>query len=142
VLLQHSRPSDADQRVPRITTYPNTQSVPKQPWIMIVDDDADMQGLLGELLQNEGYEVDVASNGAEAINLLDSADRPCAVLVDLLMPGLVGQELIEYLRSVDKLSKIPLAIVSGSPQLAPEGYAVFPKPVEPQALLEFLKRQC
>src|SRR5215216_1217789 len=102
---------------------------------MIVDDDADMQGLLGELLQNEGYEVDIASNGAEAINLLDSSDRPCAVLVDLLMPGLVGQELIEYMRSDDKLSTIPLAIVSGSPQLAPEGYRVFTKPVEAQALL-------
>ena len=109
---------------------------------MIVDDDADMQGLLGELLENEGYEVDIASNGAEAINLLDNADRPCAVLVDLLMPGLVGQELIEYLRSDDKLATIPLAIVSGSPQLAPEGYRVFPKPVEPHALLEFLKGKC
>jgi CheY-like chemotaxis protein len=109
---------------------------------MIVDDDADMQDLLGELLENEGYEVDVASNGAEAINLLDSSDRPCAVLVDLLMPGLVGQELIEYLRSDDKLASIPLAVVSGSPHLAPEGYTVFSKPVEPQALLEFVKRQC
>jgi CheY-like chemotaxis protein len=109
---------------------------------MIVDDDADMQGLLGELLENEGYEVDVASNGADAINLLDSSDRPCAVLVDLIMPGLVGQELIEYLRSDEKLAKIPLAIVSGSPQLAPEGYTVFSKPVEPKALLEFVKRQC
>jgi two-component system, chemotaxis family, chemotaxis protein CheY len=109
---------------------------------MIVDDDADMQGLLGELLENEGYEVDIASNGAEAINLLESATRPCAVLVDLLMPGLVGQELIEYMRSDATLSSIPLAIVSGSPHLAPEGYRVFTKPVEPQALLEFLKHQC
>jgi CheY-like chemotaxis protein len=108
---------------------------------MIVDDDADMQNLLGELLQNEGYEVDVASNGAEAINLLDSAERPAAVLVDLVMPGLVGQELIEYLRSDEELASIPLAIVSGSPQLAPDGYAVFTKPVQPQALLDFLKRR-
>ena len=101
-----------------------------------------MQGLLGEVLENEGYEVDIASNGAEAINMLDSSDRPCAVLVDLLMPRLVGQELIEYLRSDEKLATIPLAIVSGSPQLAPEGYTVFPKPVEPQALLEFVKGKC
>jgi CheY-like chemotaxis protein len=117
-------------------------AVPKHPWIMIVDDDADMQGLLGELLENEGYEVDIASNGVEAINMLEGSVRPCAVLVDLIMPGVVGQELIEYLRSDEKLASIPLAIVSGSPQLAPEGYPVFPKPVQPQALLEFIKRQC
>jgi len=113
-----------------------------RPWILIVDDDDDMQKLLAELLASEGYSVEIAANGAEAINALDRADRPCAVVVDLLMPGVVGQELIEYLGSEPRLASIPLAIVSGSPHLAPAGHRVFTKPVRAPELLAFIKERC
>lgn len=114
----------------------------KQPWIMVVDDDADVQEALHDFFSMEGYQVEVASNGVEAIQHLEGRSHPCAVIVDLLMPGVVGQELIEYLGSDPELAKIPLAVVSGSPQLAPEGHHVFTKPVAPQALLEFVATRC
>ena len=95
---------------------------------------------LPEMLIDEGYDVWLAANGADAIQLLEERrESPCAVLVDLLMPGIVGQELLEYLRHDDGLRRIPVAIVSASPQLAPEGYRVFKKPLDVPPLLDFLR---
>ena len=110
--------------------------------VLIVEDDPDIQAALTELITREGYDVEVAGNGADAINFLEGHVRPCAVLVDLLMPGIVGQELLEYLREDDRLASIPVAIVSGSPQLAPEGYKVFRKPLDLHPLLDFLREGC
>jgi CheY-like chemotaxis protein len=107
--------------------------------ILVVEDDPDIQATLCELFQREGYEVDVVPNGAEAITFLDEHTHPDVVLVDLLMPGVVGNELLEYLHSDADLSAIPVAIVSGSPQLAPEGYKVFRKPIQVGPLLEFVR---
>jgi two-component system chemotaxis response regulator CheY len=110
--------------------------------VLIVEDDPEIQAALSELLMHEGYEVDIAGNGADAISFLEGHIRPCAVLVDLLMPGIVGQELLEYIREDDRLASIPVAIVSASPQLAPEGYKVFRKPLDLHPLLEFLREGC
>lgn len=101
-----------------------------------------MRVLLAELLASAGYRVEVAANGAEAIERLARDDRPCGIVVDLLMPGVVGQELIEYLGSDQELASIPLAIVSGSPQLAPPGHQVFTKPVDSSALVQFIQQRC
>jgi len=110
--------------------------------VLIVEDDTDVQLALAELLLSQGYHVDVASNGADAIELLEAGTRPDAILVDLLMPGLVGHELIEYMQSDRRLAAIPIAIVSASPHLAPGGYPVFGKPFSIGPLLEFVRRGC
>jgi CheY-like chemotaxis protein len=107
--------------------------------VLVVEDDPEFRAALEDMLAGSGHEVVVANNGADAIALLEGGERPNAVLVDLLMPGVVGQELLEYLRSSDELAHIPVAIVSASPQLAPEGYTVFSKPLEPGPLLDFVR---
>jgi CheY-like chemotaxis protein len=107
--------------------------------VLVVEDDPEFRAALEDMLAGSGHEVVVATNGADAIALLEAGERPSAVLVDLLMPGVVGQELLEYLRSSADLARIPVAIVSASPQLAPEGYTVFPKPLQPGPLLEFVR---
>lgn len=109
---------------------------------MIVEDDVDIQAALVDLLAAEGYEVDVVENGAAAISMLEDGARPCVMLVDLLMPGIVGQELLEYVRDDIRLATIPVAIVSGSPQLAPGGYQVFRKPLDLRPLLDFVRSGC
>jgi CheY-like chemotaxis protein len=114
----------------------------KQPCILVVEDDREIGALLCELLRREGYEVDLAENGAEAIEYLDSVEPPCTVLVDLLMPGIVGHELLEYLRADVRFASIPVAIVSGSPHLAPQGYRVFRKPLDLHPLLDFVREGC
>jgi len=109
--------------------------------VLVVEDDPEFKTTLECLLTSQGHEVDVVNNGAEAISFLEAnEERPDVVLVDLLMPGIVGNELLEYLRDDDKLAEIPVAIVSASPQLAPEGYPVFPKPIDSRSLLDFVTR--
>src|SRR5687767_7092630 len=93
--------------------------------IMIVEDDADIQVALFDLLSREGYCVDIVNDAVAAITLLEDGACPSMMLVDLVMPGIVGQELLEYLRDDVRLAAIPVAIVSGSPHLAPSGYTVF-----------------
>ena len=108
--------------------------------LLVVEDDPEFRAALEDMLAGSGYDVAVAANGAEAIALLESGERPRALLVDLLMPGVVGQELLEYLRDHAELATIPVAIVSASPQLAPGGYTVFGKPLEPGPLLDFVRQ--
>ena len=106
--------------------------------VLIVDDDADVRLLLADALDRHGFEPICANDGAEAIDLLESGVRPSVVLADLVMPGIIGNELLEYLRSDGELSMIPIAIVTGSPGMAPTGYKVFTKPVPLYDLLTFV----
>lgn len=110
-----------------------------QTQVLIVEDDPHVQLALKHVFEKAGYDVSIANNGADAIEMLDPTEPPRAILVDLLMPGIVGNELLEYLRSEPALAKIPVAIISGSPQLAPPGYQVFAKPLDTQALLAFIR---
>lgn len=110
-----------------------------RPHVLIVEDDVELRASIADLLKADGYEIDLATNGAEAISHLETAMRPCAVVVDLLMPGIVGQELLEYLRDDVALASIPVAIFSASPHLAPKGYRVFRKPLDMLPLLAFVR---
>jgi CheY-like chemotaxis protein len=109
------------------------------PRVLIVEDDPDLQAALETLLVARGYDVALASNGAEAIELLSDREPPSTMIVDLLMPGVVGQELLEFVRDEPSLAQVRVAIVTGSPKLAPAGYAVFPKPLDVARLLAFLR---
>jgi CheY-like chemotaxis protein len=111
----------------------------KSPRVLVVEDDPDIQTTLSDLFEREGYAVDVVHNGAEAITYLDENEHPNVVLVDLLMPGIVGGSLLEYMTTDEQLASIPVAIVSASPQLAPQGYKVFRKPIDVGPLLEFVR---
>ena len=63
------------------------------PDIMIIDDDAHISEMLSESLKNEGYTVSAAYSGTEALLLL-SGSKPDIILLDLMLPGLSGEELL------------------------------------------------
>lgn len=73
--------------------------------IMIVDDDVPIGDMLAELLTREGYQISRAYSGTEAVLLL-SAGRPDLVLLDLMLPGLSGEEVLPRLKGV------PVIVVS------------------------------
>jgi CheY-like chemotaxis protein len=112
---------------------------PKQ--LLVVEDDHAVQSALKELFEREGYEVLIANNGVEAIELLERGVRPCCVLVDLLMPGIIGNELLDYLQS-EQRTELHVAIITGSPHLAPADYPLFEKPLQLPALLDFVTGHC
>ena len=73
--------------------------------IMIIDDDAAIGNMLEEVLVREGYQVCRAYSGTEALLLLRDR-RPDLVLLDLMLPGLKGEEILPALRG------IPVIVVS------------------------------
>lgn len=73
--------------------------------IMIVDDDIPIGNLLEEVLTREGYSVSRAYSGTEALLLL-SGSRPDLILLDLMLPGLVGEEVLPQIQG------IPVIVVS------------------------------
>lgn len=73
--------------------------------ILIIDDDIYIGNMVEELLRQEGYGVYRAYSGTEALLLLDR-QRPDLVLLDLMLPGLSGEEVLP------KLSGIPVIVVS------------------------------
>ncbi len=73
--------------------------------IMIVDDDIPIGNLLEEVLTREGYGVSRAYSGTEALLLL-SGSRPDLILLDLMLPGLVGEEVLPQIQG------IPVIVVS------------------------------
>ncbi len=81
--------------------------------VLVVDDDAIMRELLTALLGIEGYEVQTAESGEEALKLLASGAELDIILADLHMPGLHGPELVERLNNAKARSTLLIAM-SGS----------------------------
>ena len=67
--------------------------------ILIIDDDVHIGNMLEELLTREGYQVSRAYSGTEALLAL-SAARPDLVLLDLMLPGLLGEEVLPRMQGV------------------------------------------
>jgi PAS domain S-box-containing protein len=78
---------------------------------LVVDDDPAARKLLGDLLRAEQIDVVEATEGAEALRLLD-ARRPDFILVDLLMPGMDGFDVVDAVRGRPDLKDLPILVVS------------------------------
>lgn len=75
--------------------------------ILVIDDDISIGNLLQEALESEGYRVSRAYSGTEAMLALEQAQkRPDLALLDLMLPGLSGEELLP------RLAGIPVIVVS------------------------------
>jgi len=108
------------------------------PIVLIVDDDTDFRSTLSEVLRDEGARIVEASNGREAIQVLDSL-TPDLILVDLIMPILNGWSLFAVIQTRPELRDVPVAFLSAVPQMAPRGGSlVLKKPLDLQALLTLL----
>ena len=65
--------------------------------VLVVDDERDVQALVSMVLERQGYEVELASDGREALAKID-ARRPDLVVLDLMMPEIDGWGVLERLR--------------------------------------------
>jgi len=78
--------------------------------ILLVDDDIRIQRLLCEELEEDGYQISIASNGKDALAILKNPEKPDLVILDLRMPQLSGFETMKF---ISKLTiKIPVIIFS------------------------------
>ncbi|APR80651.1 DNA-binding response regulator [Minicystis rosea] len=110
--------------------------------VLVIDDDEGFREALGIALTLEGYTVESAANGREALDLLRRASHPPHVfIVDLMMPVMNGWEFIEAVRHDPALAKIPLVVVSAAhdPGQIPPGVVALSKPVNLSQILQVLE---
>lgn len=87
--------------------------------VLIVDDDEPTQTLLRALLRRCGYTTDVAANGAQAIERLQG-NAYAAVILDVMMPGVGGAAVVEFLRTAPR--SVPVIICSAAGPAALSGF--------------------
>jgi DNA-binding response OmpR family regulator len=79
--------------------------------ILIAEDEIFLYKVMANKLKKEGFEVTVATDGEEAIRIIQ-AEKPNLVLLDLLMPKRDGFEVLETMHADESLKKIPVIIAS------------------------------
>jgi DNA-binding response OmpR family regulator len=79
--------------------------------ILVVDDEKMVRDTLGQVLADEGYVVDVAIDGADALDRVHAA-RPDAILLDLMMPGMNGRQFLQALRDEPAYALVPVLIMT------------------------------
>lgn len=80
--------------------------------LLIVDDDQDARDLLARRFQHHGYQVAIAANGIEAIELILAREFDL-VLLDLIMPGLGGLEVLKRVRQRRSMAELPVIVLTG-----------------------------
>ncbi|MGK4006986.1 response regulator [Sorangium sp. So ce1036] len=115
--------------------------------ILIVEDDLDIRSILSQLLLFEGYDVEEAADGAEALALLRKSRPPALILLDLMMPVMDGWQLRAELQRDPKLASVPVVIVSADVRAEQEASrlrvaGLLKKPLQIEPLLELVRRIC
>jgi len=110
--------------------------------ILIVDDEKDVRDSLQELLEYEGYAVQTAANGAEALELLQGSELPCVMILDLIMPVVSGNDVYARMQNDSRLARVPVIISSSDPSRAPSGVLIMKKPWNLRRLLGTIRDHC
>jgi CheY-like chemotaxis protein len=116
--------------------------------VLIVDDDGAIHRALSQILEEEGYETAVASDGGAALQMLRAGLRPGAILLDLMMPVMDGWDFrADQLRD-PALREIPVIVLSAagfSPETIRDqlsGADLVRKPAALTDILDALTRSC
>ncbi len=96
----------------------------RHPTILVVEDDPDLRLVHSEILSHEGYTVLAASDGVEALELVENEGPPAMVLLDLRMPRMNGWDLAKRLRRRPGWRDIPLVVVAAHYRIADEAAAI------------------
>jgi len=81
--------------------------------ILVVDDDTDIRTLVETRLRRLGHRVVSAGSGEEALALITEKGAPELVVLDVLMPGMSGLELLSTIRQDPDLRRVPAVFLSG-----------------------------
>ena len=116
--------------------------------ILLVEDDTAIRQTLAEVLEDEGYEVACAANGAEALAHLTRSAVPSLILLDLTMPVMDGWTFRSVQREDPRLARIPTVVVSANHTadrrtvdvLAADAFLA--KPFDLDSLMDTIERLC
>jgi two-component system sensor histidine kinase/response regulator len=91
---------------------PLAVSTSRNQIILIIDDAWQNIQVLGGMLEMAGYEVQVATSGAEALEIAHASPQPDLILLDVMMPGMDGFEVCQRLKDNPVLKSIPVVFIS------------------------------
>lgn len=109
--------------------------------ILVVDDIYDNCFLLQIILEIEGYQVEIATDGLSALTQVET-NSPDLILLDLMMPGMSGYEVAQRIRQDHNLSSIPIVLITAHDPFyldfthAEKINGFIKKPIQPEKLLE------
>ncbi|HUQ03425.1 MAG TPA: response regulator [Kofleriaceae bacterium] len=96
--------------------------------MLIIDDDEDTLEVVFEMLDGAGYEVVLAHDGREAMELLINGLRPAVIMLDVMMPKANGNTFRIWQRARPELARIPVLVATAAPlsknaleELSPDG---------------------
>jgi DNA-binding response OmpR family regulator len=117
-----------------------------QKRILIVDDERDIVKALMIRLRSSGYDVITAFDGAQGV-FMANKEIPDLVILDIRMPAGDGFSVVEKLKGSNRTHRIPVIILTGSPETNAEEKAMglgarfyIKKPYDPEELLDAVKR--
>ena len=105
------------------------------PVVLVVDDDEDIRSIVRDTLETEGYTVEAAANGIEALERLKTPPRPALILLDLAMPLMDGMTLLAELERRKQLAGIQVVVMtaaSASVETSTLPYPLLRKPFAPR----------
>ena len=108
--------------------------------ILVIDDDTAILNFASKMLCHIGYEVKVARDGEEGIELLKNNCRFKVVITDIRMPRKNGNQVAKYIRDTDKLRDTLIVAVTGYPDDADSGLfdSVLTKPFRMKDLISMI----
>ena len=111
--------------------------------VLVVDDDRQIRETIGDILREEGYEVDSAENGAAALAAIRRERPPDLMLLDLMMPVISGLQLLDLMdRDATRLGGIPVVVITAFSLEAPRNRSVkkcLTKPIDVDSLLDAVR---
>lgn len=113
--------------------------------VLVVDDTEDLRELFMEVLRRAGYQVLGAENGQVALEMLDAAiEPPALVLLDLMMPVMDGATFLKILHEADRAPAPPVIVVSATigTRDVPGVAGLLKKPVASAVLLDVVRDCC
>jgi CheY-like chemotaxis protein len=116
-----------------------------RPTVFVVEDDLDTREMLCRFLELEGYHVESAPNGQQALDQLSAGASACVILLDLMMPVMDGWQFRREQVRRSALAKIPVIVVSaaGKERLEQiDANAILSKPLDLDELLARVTEYC
>ncbi len=108
--------------------------------VLVVDDDADVRAALADGLGAEGYAVDLAADGADALARLAAGPSPDAIVLDLGMPRMNGWQFRDLQKRAPELAAIPVVVLTGEAPLGIDVRDVLAKPFAIAELAATIRR--
>ena len=80
--------------------------------VLVVDDSMLIRHTICRYLEEQGFAVESATNGTEALEMLQSMEQPAVIITDLQMPRLNGHQLIDALKAQPATARIPIVVLA------------------------------